>query len=147
MEYRNRKTALTFLVGLCLTLVSFSEEKNRSSIEVRISGLKELKGQIIVNVYTSSIGFPTKPELSYKEFKIPIINVNPNITIDLPVGEYAIAVFQDENLDDKLNTNFFNIPTEKAGVSNNPTALIIPSYEDAKFTLSISEITKNIYIK
>ena len=39
---------------------------------------------------------------------------------EIPAGEYAISIFHDENKDTKLNKNFFGIPTEDYGFSNNP---------------------------
>lgn len=137
-----KKTEIAFLLSLSLVFASFGFTKNTGTIEVKISGITKVNGQVVINVFTTSKGFPTKPELSYKEFKILIKNLNPTTIIELPVGEYAISVFQDENLNNKVNTNFFNIPTEKVGVSNNPKTLFVPSNEDAKFSLSTSKIVK-----
>ncbi|PJA96473.1 MAG: hypothetical protein CO129_06365 [Ignavibacteriales bacterium CG_4_9_14_3_um_filter_34_10] len=54
-----------------------------------------------------------------------------------PAWTYAIKVFHDEDNNKTLNTNFFGIPVEDYGFSNNARALIgIPSWDKAKFELS-----------
>ena len=51
-------------------------------------------------------------------------------------GAYAIAVMHDENGDGKLDKNFFGVPTEGYGVSNNRThALRNPSWDESRFVL------------
>ncbi|MFC4221483.1 DUF2141 domain-containing protein [Flagellimonas marina] len=37
--------------------------------------------------------------------------------VDLPIGEYAVAVFHDENGNGKLDTNWLGIPKEKVAFS------------------------------
>jgi len=38
---------------------------------------------------------------------------------DLPKGEYAISVFQDEDFDKECNIGFLGFPKENYGFSNN----------------------------
>lgn len=40
-------------------------------------------------------------------------------TIELPNGKYAIGLYIDSNENEKLDSNFFGIPTEQFGFSNN----------------------------
>ena len=52
---------------------------------------------------------------------------------DLPVGEYAVAAFQDQNGNGQLDTGLFGIPLEPYGFSNHaPERIRPPSYEQAK---------------
>lgn len=60
----------------------------------------------------------------------------------LPEGNYAVIVFHDENNDSKLNTNFFGIPKEGIGNSNNHDGK--PSFEKSKIELYSN---KSILIK
>ena len=54
--------------------------------------------------------------------------------INIPIGKYAIAVFQDLDLDGELNTNFFGKPTEPNGFSNNKKGKFgPPDFEDVSF--------------
>lgn len=135
-----------FLYSSIIVFLSFNTP-NRQVI-ITINGLTSNKGKVIVNIFNSKKGFPTKPEHSFKQISIPINNLKAELTItDLPQGEYAFGVYHDENNNGKLDVNFFNIPTEKIGCSDNPNTLFIPFYDDAKFQLNSSIVNKSINIK
>ena len=49
-------------------------------------------------------------------------------------GIYAISVFHDENMNQKLDKNFMGIPKEGYGASNNPKKKMgPPNFEETKF--------------
>jgi uncharacterized protein (DUF2141 family) len=51
---------------------------------------------------------------------------------DIPAGKYAIGVFHDVNGNNSLDTNFFGMPKEQYGFSNNATGSFgPPSFDDA----------------
>jgi uncharacterized protein (DUF2141 family) len=55
---------------------------------------------------------------------------------ELPPGTYAIGIFHDVNLNNKMDNNFLGIPVEQFGFSNNARALFgPPDFEDAAFVL------------
>jgi uncharacterized protein (DUF2141 family) len=55
---------------------------------------------------------------------------------ELPPGTYAIGIFHDVNLNNKMDNNFFGVPKEQYGFSNNARALFgPPDFEDAAFVL------------
>ncbi len=137
---------LILFVALCC--LAFQQNKTSCNILVKIDGITEDKGQIIINLYTNKKGFPTKPEFSYKQFTAPIKNLKSDFLIEnLSPGEYAISAYQDGNSNKKFDVNFLNIPFEKVGCSNNPKALFIPSYDDAKFQLDEEQKQISITIK
>ena len=76
------------------------------------------KGSVNVAVYDSDESF-----LSFdRVLKTDSVAANEgsvefNIP-DLPPGEYALAVFHDENNNGKLDTNWLGIPKEKVAFSN-----------------------------
>ena len=45
---------------------------------------------------------------------------------ELPPGTYAIGIFHDVNLNNKMDNNLFGVPKEQYGFSNNATALLVP---------------------
>ena len=68
------------------------------------------------------------------------VAAHPGVTTlvldDLPSGTYAVVALHDENENQKLDRNFFGIPKEGWGMSNNPKAyLSAPSYSQASFVL------------
>jgi uncharacterized protein (DUF2141 family) len=55
---------------------------------------------------------------------------------ELPTGQYAVGIFHDVNLNNKMDNNFLGLPKEQYGFSNNARALFgPPSFEDAAFEL------------
>ena len=133
---------------LVLAFVYILQVQHTGRIDIVIEGIEKDEGQIIINLYNNAKGFPTKPNLSYKQYAVSVKNHKCELLVeDLPFGEYAISAYQDANSNHKFDTNFLGVPVEKAGVSNNPKALFIPSYKDAKFSLSEELIYKTIKIK
>ena len=49
-------------------------------------------------------------------------------------GFYAIAVYHDENGNEKFDKTWIGLPDEGYGISNNPTILLsAPAFDEAKF--------------
>ena len=65
---------------------------------------------------------------------------------ELPDGIYAIGLYVDSNKNEKLDTNFFGIPKEQFGFSNNAKRRFgPPSFESASFELdALKEISINL---
>ncbi|KAA9339908.1 DUF2141 domain-containing protein [Hymenobacter busanensis] len=68
--------------------------------------------------------------------------VNPDgqsklvLPVNLEPGEWAVAITQDVNNNDKLDKNMVGIPTEPYGFSNNfRPRLAAPDFDDCKFTV------------
>ena len=56
---------------------------------------------------------------------------------ELPPCTFAIGIFHDVNLNNKMDKNFFAVPREQYGFSNNARALFgPPDFEDAAFILN-----------
>ena len=62
---------------------------------------------------------------------------NATYTFDLPNGTYAIGIFVDTNYNNKMDRNFFGVPKEQYGFSNDAKGSFgPPSFKDASFTVS-----------
>jgi uncharacterized protein (DUF2141 family) len=132
---------ISFLIGIILS--SSSQEKESFTLTIEISGLKSNKGTVITGIYNSQIGFLKK---QYKSDVSKIKNKKATIVFkNLTFGEYAVSFIHDENKNNKMDTNFFGIPIEDYGCSNNAKGFMgPPKYKDAKFLLTRS---KTIQIK
>ncbi|MGD1839736.1 MAG: DUF2141 domain-containing protein [Thermonemataceae bacterium] len=148
IQIKMRKSIISLCVALISVSLSYAQTTANGTIELQIDGVEKTEGHLIISLYKESTGFPTKPELAFKQYKMPVESLNPRpLSLNLPFGSYAIAVYHDENGDGKFNTNFIGIPKEKTGASNNPKALFIPSFNQAKFDLSKETINLTIQIK
>ena len=58
-------------------------------------------------------------------------------TFELPNGTYAIGIFIDANYNNEMDRNFFGVPKEQYGFSNDAKGSFgPPSFKDASFTVS-----------
>jgi uncharacterized protein (DUF2141 family) len=113
------------------------------SIEIKVSGLKNTKGQLGILLFSNPDGFPSDWQKSFKNILVPISGDLATYTFtDLPYGKYAISVMHDENINKKLDANMFGIPKEGYGVSNNATGTLgPPKFQDAHFMLDKSAVS------
>ena len=57
-------------------------------------------------------------------------------TFELPKGIYAIGIFVDANYNNKMDRNFFGVPKEQYGFSNDAKGSFgPPSFKDASFNV------------
>ncbi len=121
------------LIAYCLFLTTLTSAQDYGKLIVEVDGITSYKGYVDIAIYKNSKGFPSKNKFAYKRFRIKTIELkNASFTTQLPFGTYAIAIYQDANGNKKLDTNFFGIPKEKTGVSNNSNSNSLPSFYDAK---------------
>ena len=113
----------------------FSSTLSGSTLTVTILNFRNNLGQVSVALYSSEDGFPKSPDKAVKIVTAPISNKKSVVVFEsLPAGEYAISVFHDENKNGKMDSNFFGIPKEGVGASNDARGhLGPPHYKDAKF--------------
>ncbi|HEY2580953.1 MAG TPA: DUF2141 domain-containing protein [Mucilaginibacter sp.] len=116
------------------------------TLTVVISNFRNDRGNAALALYNQEKGFPKSPD---KALKLSFVSINNKkataVFENLPAGEYAVAVFHDENNNKKMDTNFLGIPKEGVGASNNARGHFgPPKYQDAKFNFNGS--TQTIYI-
>ena len=116
-------------------------------ITVTITGLRSEKGKLYLSLYNSDEGYPKKASAAFRLSSAPISDGKATIMLDdIPKGIYAIACYHDENNNGKLDTNFFGIPAEGTGASNNARGSWgPPKFRDAKFAVD-SDVSQTIRI-
>ncbi len=116
------------------------------TLTVSVSNVQNSRGAILIGLFNSSSNF-TKMDAIYKRGIISSFDAK-NLTYtfsDLPNASYAISIFHDENSNEKLDKNFFGLPKEGYGFSNNIRPTFRPAtFEESKFELNSD---KNITIK
>ena len=106
-------------------------------VKIKFDKFQGKSGKIYYLVFNDARHFPDE---AHKAIKTGILNVTATsleTTVDLPVGDYAVTTFLDENNNAKLDTNMMGIPKERFGFSNNPTILTgAPSFQECEFSVS-----------
>jgi uncharacterized protein (DUF2141 family) len=124
---------LIFLI--LLHFVGFNIHAQTFNIEVEISNIIKPSGSIIIAIFNNEESFKNNKDPYLKKI-IPIQKIGVlHIEIELPKGNYAIAVFQDLNNNKKIDYNFIGIPKEPFGFSNNPSCFQFPKYKDLQIQI------------
>jgi uncharacterized protein (DUF2141 family) len=132
------KSALSVVLLSLLSQVAYSFD-----LTVNITNIKEKQGSLRVAVYNSAKGFPeNEPRLAGRMLKVTHTDVNVSFK-DLSAGRYAVAVMQDQNDNGLLDRNFFGVPSEPYGFSQQPSGRSgQPTFDQATFELNANkEIT------
>jgi uncharacterized protein (DUF2141 family) len=137
-KFRTRFLAILTLVVATLISRIPAHPATNATLTVRIIGARNAKGKIRVALFRSAEGFPGDAS---KAFRLENAPIDPQtlssqvVLADLPAGQYALSVFHDENLNEKLDKNLMGIPKEGYGASNNPgRKMRAPTFEEAQFS-------------
>lgn len=124
----------TIIVLSLLALQGLAQVLSAQTLTIEVRGIEKVKGQLYVAFYSSEDSFLKKPLTGLR------VEVTDRVLVipckGLPAGEYAFALFQDENGNGRLDTAAFGIPTEKTGFSNDAEGVMgPPAYEKCRFSL------------
>ena len=129
------------ILGILLTVaVSYAY-----NIRVEVTNILNKTGQISIGLYNKDDSTFSDMSKYYKGKYLDISDTKVIYTFEnVPNGIYAISVIHDENKNRELDKNFFGIPKEGYGFSNN----IRPIFRGANFQESKFELfsDKNIVI-
>ena len=108
------------------------------TLTVVVENVNQEGGNIGVLVFNSTKGWPEDRFAALHDIVVPAHPGTVTVKVPgLPPGEYAVAVAHDVNRNHKLDKNFFGVPKEQWGMSNNPHATIkAPSFATARFSLT-----------
>lgn len=116
---------------------------SQNELIVEVEGVQSSNGNINVAVYNKAEGF-LKFEGVYISDSTRATAGHTQIKINnLPNGEYALAVFHDENGNNILDTNWLGIPKEAVGFSNSRMKTFgPPSFKECSFRLFSNQEVK-----
>jgi len=100
-------------------------------LEVQIRGIQtNREGPLLVLLWNDSKSFP-KARLALKTIKATAEAGEKRVVFsNLAAGPHAVAVYHDENRNDKLDFKFLVLPTEGAGFSGEKTPMGPPQFRD-----------------
>jgi uncharacterized protein (DUF2141 family) len=120
-----KKQLLLILLILCIGKLS------AQTLTVRIENADIGKGYLMVGIFNDESSFPSD---HYRGERVAVSDRTMTVTFnDLPVGRYAVSVYQDSNNNGQLDRGIFGIPKEKYGFSNGARR---PNFNDSSFDFS-----------
>jgi uncharacterized protein (DUF2141 family) len=126
--------------------------RSKSANEVReidlvFDGLRSSEGKVAIAIFDarSSAGFPAS-EGAIRHLVVDNKNVDGHLSVrvsDLPAGEYAFAVFHDEDANGSFKFGMFGIPREGIAFSNNPRIFFgPPSFDSARVNVGTTDVVR-----
>lgn len=125
---------LTFLLFGMLFL--FHSQAQNLSLEVKVGGIQEIKGTLMMALFNDEVSFKNKqPAVAKKEVLITD-SIQTTVFKNLKAGTYALAIFHDSNGDGSLNKRQMGIPTEGIAFSGGgKQKMRPPRFKEAAFTI------------
>ena len=128
--------------NLFVSLLFCSSMLIANELTVSVIGVQGQKGNILIGLYNTND--KTFADAS-KYYKKEIVNIDgesvSTIFKELPKGVYAVAVVHDENKNGKIDKNFFGVPTEGYGFSNNLRFMLRgATFEESQFELNGNKV-------
>lgn len=125
------------LIAACAMFTQASAQQDEkppesSQLHVRVVSPASASGRVWLSLFKED-AFLKKPVRSLSAFTNDEGLASFSIK-HLPEGKYALSAFLDENDDGELSTNFFGVPDEPFGFSNNARGSFgPPDFEQAAF--------------
>ena len=122
------RLASSFAVAALLTVNAVAA----ADLTVRIEHVRNSEGIISIALYDAKDRF-LADGAAVRSADVHAVQGETPVTFrDLPPGEYAAAVFHDENASGQFDTNFIGLPEEGYGFSNRAKAGFgPPSFDEA----------------
>jgi uncharacterized protein (DUF2141 family) len=129
----------------CALLISFNGRlsaqspaaptQSTSTLTVRVTGIRNTNGKIRLTLMRDS------KFVEGREVEIDAATLSAKtVFANLPQGVYAVNLFHDENMNGKMDSNYFGMPEEGYGFSNNPAKRMgKPGFDETNFQLNQPE--------
>jgi len=106
---------------------------NSGSVRVRVENVRNHRGVLRCALFDTEKAFPGDFKKAVAGITLPAAE-NTCEFANVAPGNYAVAVFHDENANGKFDLKFYGMPREGYGASNNPKPRVgPPRYADARF--------------
>lgn len=149
VKWGRRAAAWALIAGFAALPVSGqAQTSEEATLTIKIERVSKHAGYVRLALYDGANwgGTEGKPAAG------AVVPAKPGETVialrGLKPGVYAIKTFQDENSDGEMNFDWFGIPTERFGFSNDAKPTFQqPSFDSAKFTLQPGANQMTIHLR
>lgn len=125
---------LLSLFALSLSRPALMAPPAKTSLTIEIQNVRTLNGAVYIALFKPGKDFPEGKPIEGK--KVDATNERVRTSFTVEPGEYAIAVYHDENGNGKMDKRVFGIPKEPYGFSNNfRPKLSAPKFSDCEFSV------------
>lgn len=139
---------LALAIGAAALTSAAEATDSPAALEVSISGLRNMKGNVLVCVTANPRFFPdcSKDPKSFRA-TVPARDSAQVSFRGIAQGTYAIALVHDENGNSKMDMAIF-LPREGFGFSRNPAIVTgPPKFKAAAFAIDAAEVSQQVKMK
>ncbi len=139
---------VALLVGHFLAPGPGPKPVETEAVTVTVKALVSTTSTVKLYFYNTRAGFLKHGQWAFSKAVKPGGKREFSLPVELPKGEWAVAITQDLNNNDKIDKNFLGIPTEPYAFSNNirPT-LAAPDFNECKFVVAGPGLVVSIVLK
>lgn len=134
MNLGPRTALFAAIVSLAMPPAAQSYDAGSGDILITVSTVRNLNGHIICALFDSAEAFDKR----LPAMKVTASAATPStdcVFHGVKAGSYAVTAIHDENDNGQLDKNFFGLPKEGYGVSNNHTyAMHGPAFGESRFS-------------
>jgi uncharacterized protein (DUF2141 family) len=147
-SHRMRRTNVAFGGAALAVLLLVASPAAALDLKLIVAGVRSSTGSIMIGLYDSEAHYESAlknaSEVGLLNETSRLVGISMRairgtqsvVFTGLAPGPYAIIVFHDENDNGKLDTNFFGVPVEGYGFSNNAKAIFgSPAFDEVAVTL------------
>lgn len=131
-----RNSLKSIIVALMILIVNSELQSQTAELTVSVIGIEVVKGKMMIALFNSKETYFKYDEITAgAEIKIDSSSLT-YVFKDLPLGTYAVTIYQDVDNNGEMNRSWIGFPKEPYAFSNNFRSLIRPaSFKDASFLL------------
>lgn len=137
---------LLSLLSLFINPLHSTPAAPKVNLTVDVQDIQSKKGTLFVALFKPGKDFPQGKPFEGK--KSAIDGKRTQVTFSVEPGDYAVAVYHDENNNGQMDKRMFGIPKEPYGFSQNfrPT-VSAPKFSDCQFTVGQTDKKISVQIK
>lgn len=129
------------LIFILLSISILWAEEQGHKLTVKVIGIKQIKGQILIGIYNSNESFPLEDK-TFTGGTVEVDSTSVEYTFDdIPNGTYCVALVHDENSNGAMDKGLFGIPKEGYAFSNNIFGTFgAPKFDQISFIVEENKI-------
>lgn len=110
---------MKYIILICVLVIGKAGYPQTVKLSVTVNHLKVTNGVVFISLYNEEESFPIDGK-EFRKVTVRPLSLSVSYTYtNLQPGEYAVAVFHDQNADGICNLGLFGVPKEGFGFSRN----------------------------
>ena len=128
---------MKYIIFIWLLLIGQHLYPQTVKLSITVNHLKVTNGVVFISLYNEEKSFPIDGK-EFRKVAVKPLSLSVSYTYDnLQPGEYAVAIFHDQNGDGICNLGLLGIPKEGFGFSRNfKPKLKAPEFDDCSLVVN-----------